>query len=236
MFDGELCIKTYLESSINDLLNFLCEVGVVTIRAKKIIGWILEFLEGPSNLESEQKEGMEIPADSDSNMEENNWDENDEEGVEDTFHNMHNAADDMKDVSLDLFGLNELIKRTTKDNILHNTLNIGGEEQIPSKDNDVNEAFDSIEETHNGKDDHETKENREELILDKESISSPDWMRPQTLEDFPRSLYVEQAEELEMPITHDEVKRAMWDCGSNKAPSLDGFTFNFSTEIFGESC
>ncbi|GKC05883.1 RNA-directed DNA polymerase, eukaryota [Tanacetum coccineum] len=142
---------------------------------------------------------MEIPADSDSNMEENNWDENDEEGVEDTFHNMHNAADDMKDVSLDLFGLNELIKRTTKDNILveenepdfppgftlmgnysntknekHNTLNIGGEEQIPSKDNDVNEAFDSIEESHNGKDDHETKENREELVLDKESVKETD--------------------------------------------------------------
>ncbi|GJY84874.1 hypothetical protein Tco_0498900 [Tanacetum coccineum] len=121
---------------------------------------------------------MEIPADSDSNMEENNWDKNDEEGVEDTFCNIHNAADDMKDVSSDPFGLNGLIKRTTKDNILvkenepdypsgftpmgncsntknekRNTLNVGGEEQIPSKDNDVNEVFNSIEESHNGKDD-----------------------------------------------------------------------------------
>ncbi|GKA70390.1 ribonuclease H-like domain-containing protein [Tanacetum coccineum] len=436
--------------------------------------WILEFLEGPSNLESEQNEGMEIPADSDSNMEENNWDENDEEGVEDTFHNMHNAADDIMDVSSDLFGLNELIKRTTKDNILveenkpdfppgftlmgnysntknekHNTLNIGGEEQIPSKDNDLmslniqgvgrkekkkwvrnlcttnNLNFLSIQETKNKKfssiavralwgnsyfdlsmasaigrscgilctwdkgsfsnhkeiiesnfssieghwiststtillisvcapqdfnekkfpwnhlyslktgwngetiimgdfnevrwkherhgsifhhnqahafDDFISQANLIDISLggfmytwsDKEAskmskldlflpmklfhswflepvevvenlwgndaqkakikwdiegdenikyfhriinknrrqlavkgISSPDWMRPQTLEDFPRSLYVEQAEELEMPITHDEVKRAMWDCGSNKAPSLDGFTFNF---------
>nr|GEU47686.1 hypothetical protein [Tanacetum cinerariifolium] len=60
---------------------------------------------------------MEIPADNDSNIEENNWDENDGEGVEDNFCNMHNAADDM-DISSNLFGLNELIKRTTKDNIL----------------------------------------------------------------------------------------------------------------------
>nr|GEY87115.1 hypothetical protein [Tanacetum cinerariifolium] len=80
---------------------------VVTIRAKEIACWILEFLEGLSNLETEQKEGMEIPADNDSNIEENNWDENDGEGVEDNFCNMHNAADDM-DISSNLFGLNEL--------------------------------------------------------------------------------------------------------------------------------
>ncbi|GJY73913.1 ribonuclease H-like domain-containing protein [Tanacetum coccineum] len=41
---------------------------------------------------------------------------------------------------------------------------------IPSKDNNVNEDFDSIEENHIGKDDQETKKNIEELVLDKESV------------------------------------------------------------------
>ncbi|GKA65038.1 RNA-directed DNA polymerase, eukaryota, reverse transcriptase zinc-binding domain protein [Tanacetum coccineum] len=397
-YSVRLCIKTFVESLINESLKLNVRGHVVTIRAKEITGWILKFLEGPSNLETEQKEGMEIPANSDSNMEENHWDENDEEG-------------------------------------------------IPSKDNDANEAFDSIEESHNGKDDQDTKENIEELVSDKESVkethsnshsfrdeslartksilegfsmldkfndviefgqamgfdmkgwigrkvkkkwvrnlctthklnflsiqetkkekfssievralwgnsyfdfsmalanrksegnwiststpimlisvyapqdfnekkllwnrlsslmtgwngetiimghfnkvrleherywsifhrnqahafnefvsqanlidislgvkgilidgewveepehvkeefynhfstrfASPDWMRPQNLEDFPRSLSVEQAEDLEITISHDEVKRAVWDCGSNKAPGPNGFTFEF---------
>nr|GEY13824.1 NBS-containing resistance-like protein [Tanacetum cinerariifolium] len=41
---------------------------------------------------------------------------------------------------------------------------------IPSKDNNVNEDFDSIEENHIGKDDQETKKNIKELVSDKESV------------------------------------------------------------------
>ncbi|GKB99455.1 RNA-directed DNA polymerase, eukaryota [Tanacetum coccineum] len=113
-----LCIKTSLESLINESLKLNVRGRMVTIGAKEIIGWIIKFLEEPSNLETEQKEGMEIPTDSNSNIEENNWDENDEEKVEDTYCNMHNAVDDIKDVSSDPFGFDELIKRTTKGNKL----------------------------------------------------------------------------------------------------------------------
>ncbi|GJV61243.1 RNA-directed DNA polymerase, eukaryota [Tanacetum coccineum] len=34
-------------------------------------------------------------------------------------------------------------------------------------------------------------------------------------------------EDLERLVTYDEVKRAVWDCGANKSPGPDGFTFEF---------
>ncbi|GKE46558.1 hypothetical protein Tco_1477816 [Tanacetum coccineum] len=34
-------------------------------------------------------------------------------------------------------------------------------------------------------------------------------------------------EELESNVTYDEIKRAVWDCGTNKSPGPDGFTFDF---------
>nr|GFC33266.1 RNA-directed DNA polymerase, eukaryota, reverse transcriptase zinc-binding domain protein [Tanacetum cinerariifolium] len=33
--------------------------------------------------------------------------------------------------------------------------------------------------------------------------------------------------ELEAPISRDEIRRAVWDCGENKSPGSDGFTFEF---------
>ncbi|GKC93484.1 hypothetical protein Tco_1158926, partial [Tanacetum coccineum] len=33
--------------------------------------------------------------------------------------------------------------------------------------------------------------------------------------------------ELEAPISRDEIRRAVWDCGENKSPGPDGFTFEF---------
>nr|GEU57276.1 RNA-directed DNA polymerase, eukaryota [Tanacetum cinerariifolium] len=36
-----------------------------------------------------------------------------------------------------------------------------------------------------------------------------------------------QNEYLERIVTYDEIKRAVWDCGSNKSPGPDGFTFEF---------
>ncbi|GJZ53188.1 hypothetical protein Tco_0608073 [Tanacetum coccineum] len=33
--------------------------------------------------------------------------------------------------------------------------------------------------------------------------------------------------ELEVPISRDEIRRAVWDCGENKSPGPDGFTFEF---------
>ncbi|GJV00311.1 RNA-directed DNA polymerase, eukaryota [Tanacetum coccineum] len=44
---------------------------------------------------------------------------------------------------------------------------------------------------------------------------------------FPNRLSTDQVEDLERLVTYDEVKRAVWDCGANKSPGPDGFTFEF---------
>nr|GEW56677.1 hypothetical protein [Tanacetum cinerariifolium] len=45
--------------------------------------------------------------------------------------------------------------------------------------------------------------------------------------NFPNRLNIDQSGELEAPISRDEIRRAVWDCGENKSPRLDGFTFEF---------
>nr|GEU43822.1 reverse transcriptase domain-containing protein [Tanacetum cinerariifolium] len=44
---------------------------------------------------------------------------------------------------------------------------------------------------------------------------------------FPTRLRLEQLEELERSISYEEIKKAVWDCGSNKSPGPDGYTFEF---------
>nr|GFA51868.1 RNA-directed DNA polymerase, eukaryota, reverse transcriptase zinc-binding domain protein [Tanacetum cinerariifolium] len=38
--------------------------------------------------------------------------------------------------------------------------------------------------------------------------------------------------ELEAPISRDEIHRAVWDCGENKSPRPDSFTFEFSRRFW----
>ncbi|GJW13202.1 RNA-directed DNA polymerase, eukaryota [Tanacetum coccineum] len=45
--------------------------------------------------------------------------------------------------------------------------------------------------------------------------------------DFPRNLTSTQQANLEIEVTNEEVKRAVWDCGVDKSPGPDGFTFGF---------
>ncbi|GJU10293.1 RNA-directed DNA polymerase, eukaryota [Tanacetum coccineum] len=45
--------------------------------------------------------------------------------------------------------------------------------------------------------------------------------------DFPNKLNLDQQIDLESDVTRDEIKRAVWDCGIDKSPGPDGFTFGF---------
>nr|GEY84659.1 RNA-directed DNA polymerase, eukaryota [Tanacetum cinerariifolium] len=45
--------------------------------------------------------------------------------------------------------------------------------------------------------------------------------------EFPKKLLDEKIREIECDVTNDEIKRAVWDCGTDKAPRPDGFTFGF---------
>ncbi|GJR80368.1 RNA-directed DNA polymerase, eukaryota [Tanacetum coccineum] len=44
---------------------------------------------------------------------------------------------------------------------------------------------------------------------------------------FQNKLSTDQSSDLERPFSTEEVKGAVWDCGSNKSPGPDGFTFDF---------
>nr|GEV29367.1 hypothetical protein [Tanacetum cinerariifolium] len=46
-------------------------------------------------------------------------------------------------------------------------------------------------------------------------------------DDPTKNLTLEQNEDLERSVTYDKIKRAVWDCGSNKSPGPDEFTFDF---------
>ncbi|GKC35013.1 RNA-directed DNA polymerase, eukaryota [Tanacetum coccineum] len=45
--------------------------------------------------------------------------------------------------------------------------------------------------------------------------------------EFPNVLSYEQAQDLERVFSKDEIKQAVWDCGLDKSPGPDGFTFGF---------
>nr|GEV82824.1 RNA-directed DNA polymerase, eukaryota [Tanacetum cinerariifolium] len=45
--------------------------------------------------------------------------------------------------------------------------------------------------------------------------------------EFPKTLSSEQASDLEIPISKEEIRKAVWACGENKSPGPDGFTFEF---------
>nr|GEY73629.1 RNA-directed DNA polymerase, eukaryota [Tanacetum cinerariifolium] len=54
--------------------------------------------------------------------------------------------------------------------------------------------------------------------------NSPVEMVHKRLETFNK---IQQRDDLERMVTKEEVKKAVWDCGSDKSPSPDGFTFSF---------
>nr|GEV41620.1 RNA-directed DNA polymerase, eukaryota [Tanacetum cinerariifolium] len=45
--------------------------------------------------------------------------------------------------------------------------------------------------------------------------------------EFPKKLSDEEIREIKCDVTNDEIKRVVWDCGTDKAPGPDGFTFGF---------
>lgn len=42
-----------------------------------------------------------------------------------------------------------------------------------------------------------------------------------------KQISFEQNMDLESDVTYDEIKKAVWECGTNKSPGPDGFTFDF---------
>ncbi|GKB37953.1 RNA-directed DNA polymerase, eukaryota [Tanacetum coccineum] len=58
-------------------------------------------------------------------------------------------------------------------------------------------------------------------------FSQPEWARVPLVVNFPKRLSVDLASDLELEVSSDEIKKAVWDCGLDKSPGPDGFTFEF---------
>ncbi|GJY57327.1 RNA-directed DNA polymerase, eukaryota, reverse transcriptase zinc-binding domain protein [Tanacetum coccineum] len=61
----------------------------------------------------------------------------------------------------------------------------------------------------------------------KKCFDQPQKTRLQLDMNFPNILNSNQQADLECEVTKDEIKRAVWDCGTDKSRGPDGFTFGF---------
>ncbi|GJZ45600.1 RNA-directed DNA polymerase, eukaryota, reverse transcriptase zinc-binding domain protein, partial [Tanacetum coccineum] len=63
------------------------------------------------------------------------------------------------------------------------------------------------------------------LFISAAGLKEPQVSHLQLDMDFPNKLSLEQQVELENNVTREEIKRAVWDCGVDKSPGPNGFTF-----------
>nr|GEV36064.1 RNA-directed DNA polymerase, eukaryota [Tanacetum cinerariifolium] len=68
---------------------------------------------------------------------------------------------------------------------------------------------------------------REFLNHFKNRFNKPNKLQPVLNLEFPNQLNAIQVEDLEVEVSYDEIKKAVWDCGIDKSPEPNGFTFGF---------
>ncbi|GJW05636.1 RNA-directed DNA polymerase, eukaryota [Tanacetum coccineum] len=61
----------------------------------------------------------------------------------------------------------------------------------------------------------------------KNRFDRPKSVRPMLNMEFPHHLNSMQQLDLEAEVSNEEIKKAVWDCGVDKSPGPDGFTFGF---------
>nr|GEV13927.1 RNA-directed DNA polymerase, eukaryota [Tanacetum cinerariifolium] len=50
--------------------------------------------------------------------------------------------------------------------------------------------------------------------------------------NFPKSITIDKQMDLECPVSKEELKRAVWQCGTDKSPGPDGFSFGFYRQFW----
>ncbi|GKC87598.1 hypothetical protein Tco_1148247 [Tanacetum coccineum] len=61
----------------------------------------------------------------------------------------------------------------------------------------------------------------------KSRFDKPDVSRAYINMNYPKTISLDQQVELEFDVSKEEIKRAVWDYGTDKSPGPDGFTFRF---------
>ncbi|PWA38735.1 hypothetical protein CTI12_AA578630 [Artemisia annua] len=105
MYSVRLCIKTYVDTLIAESFKVNVRGCVTRVRAKEITGWVLEFLDDTSKVEVEGQGENGVALDGESKGEVSSWDDDMEDGVEESILRSSTPNDD-------LFELDELIKKS----------------------------------------------------------------------------------------------------------------------------
>ncbi|GKC34188.1 RNA-directed DNA polymerase, eukaryota [Tanacetum coccineum] len=58
-------------------------------------------------------------------------------------------------------------------------------------------------------------------------FDKPNPMRAHIEMRYPKTITCDQQADLERDVSNEEIKRAVWDCGTDKSPGPDGFSFGF---------
>nr|GEV61148.1 RNA-directed DNA polymerase, eukaryota [Tanacetum cinerariifolium] len=64
-------------------------------------------------------------------------------------------------------------------------------------------------------------------------FNKPTSVGPKINYSFPKRLSQDQVVDLEMEVSRDEIRLAVWNCGDNKSPGPDGYTFEFFKKYWG---
>ncbi|GKD15747.1 hypothetical protein Tco_1200154 [Tanacetum coccineum] len=108
--------------------------------------------------------------------------------------------------------------------------NGNGNEEVVNKRAEIVNNLQSIDTLHSLETAQKVKVKwvkREFFIHFSKRFCKPDPRRALIQMKYQKCLSLEQRTELESEVTNDEIKRAVWDCGTDKAPSPHGFTFGF---------
>ncbi|GJX66823.1 RNA-directed DNA polymerase, eukaryota, reverse transcriptase zinc-binding domain protein [Tanacetum coccineum] len=155
---------------------------------------------------------------------------------------------------LDLEGFHNLVVDTWRnDGIVHANGLISFKKKLQNLKYAIREWISTRRiKAHNLKKDHSQRLAHIDLMIDQDGewIDDPNYIKadfvdhfskcfvhtnghPPSLErDMPNTISSDQCQFLERNVSKDEIKRSVWDCGSDRAPGPDGFTFKFFTTFW----
>nr|GEU66327.1 RNA-directed DNA polymerase, eukaryota [Tanacetum cinerariifolium] len=218
-----LCIKTKMLQNIYENCKIIVKGKVFWIRVKAVSGW------DPGLLEKDDEENGYVNC----NGESSKRDVSQSPKVDKESHCSGHCR---RSIGLPSGGsilkvLDNLIKKAKKDWV---------KEICKKKQGDENSRFfhDMLNKKRNqqairgilkeGKWVDDPKAVKDEFLsYFQERFDTPTTNRLRLDLEFSKQISVEQLQDLERNVSIEEIKRAVWDCGLDKSPGPDGFTFGF---------
>ncbi|GJX73714.1 hypothetical protein Tco_0312309, partial [Tanacetum coccineum] len=241
-----VCIKTTLVENIYESFKVIIQGKTFWIRAKEVSGWMPDFEE---DIDQDSKSDDELS--NEGSFDENEGlritpnveGESDLEEVAETIFEKEQASVEVKEeTDVDAQKNASKVLDMEGDNFGHKVQDVE-QESVTKNNSPLNNYKNDTENAHDGvgsKSEDQMGDRRkgiwiESPILVKDEFLSyfasrfnkPPEYRLHINLNFPNKLSLEQQMVLEIEVTREEIKKAVWDCGVDKSPGPDGFTFGF---------